>query len=600
MTSSSTPPRCTNHVFLSFRGKDTRKAFTDHLYTALLGSGFRTFRDNDGIERCENVKSELDNAIRESRRHVILPVFYDVDPSQVRKQMGSFAEAFGRHEERFMGETNERKEEYLRKKVEGWRAALREVADLAGMVLQNQADGHEQVLVVLDDVDQRDQFDAIIGMRNWFHPGSKIILTTRHKQLLKANEVYMMHKVERFDDDESLELFSWHAFGQDRPIDCYVEHSKRVVQHYGGLPLALQVLGSLSGKSLNIWENAIRKLAIEIVRRESPKEPGKRSRLWHNNDSFNVLRDKTGTDSIEGLFLDMHVLGEGNCSMTSFGVNNAKRPRFEELSDKSLLADQGNSLKRHCFGFFSWHPINIGVRNSNQVELETDAFARMHKLRLLQLNYVETTRGYKDFPKRLRWLCWHGFPLKSIPRDQVAGIIEFLNLSHSYGLTNNPNFNGLPNLENLILKDCINLVEVHESIGKLGRLVFLNLKGCKNLEKLPSKIGHLTSLEKLILSGCSKLDQLLELGKMKYLTVLHADGTAINRIATTTSEDKSWSSLFWSWGMFKLEPIGNAGAEMINNLGLVDLESMGRLEGLQMKNEEKKIKRKDNSRRAAV
>ncbi|CAL5340860.1 unnamed protein product [Camellia sinensis] len=847
MASSSMPPQCTYHVFLSFRGEDTRKAFTDHLYTALLGSGFRTFRDNDGIGRGENVKSELDNAIRESSSsiivfskdyassrwcldelvmilehkrtsgHVILPVFYDVDPSQVRKQMGNFAEAFGRHEERFMRETNERKKEYLRKKVEEWRAALRKVADLAGMVLQNQADAHEakfiqkivkvigdklnctvlnvapyligigsrvknisswlqdestdvgiaviygmggigkttiakfvydlnferfeassflanvreisersnglirlqrqllsdilkrkkekissvdegiikikdaigckRVLVVLDDVDQRDQFDAIIGMRNWFHPGSKISLTTRHKQLLKANEVYMMHKVERFDDDESLELFSWHAFGQDHPIDCYVEHSKRVVQHCGGLPLALQVLGSsLSGKSLNIWENAIKKLA-----------------------------DKTGED---------------NCSMTSFGVKNAKRPRFEELSNKSLLADQGNSLKRHCFGFFSWNPINIGVRNSNQVELETDAFARMHKLRLLQLNYVETMRGYKDFPKRLRWLCWHGFPLKSIPSDfsieslialdlrnssleqvwkgtKLLGLLKFLNLSHSYGLTNTPNFTGLPNLENLILKDCINLVEVHESIGKLGRLVFLNLKGCKNLEKLPSKIGHLKSLEKLILSGCSKLDQLPELGKMKYLSVLHADGTAINRIATSTSEDKSWSSLFWSWvlkprkstesiyfplaslpgslvslslsncnlsnddlmkslgslsvlqdlnlsenpisslpenikglnmlqslrlsrctrlqslpelpmslemlnidgcsslgmvtnlpnllrslildssdceklvevqGMFKLEPIGNAGTEMINNLGLVDLESMGSLE----------------------
>ncbi|GMP63362.1 hypothetical protein CsSME_00025081 [Camellia sinensis var. sinensis] len=170
MASSSMPPQCTYHVFLSFRGEDTRKAFTDHLYTALLGSGFRTFRDNDGIGRGENVKSELDNAIRESSSsiivfskdyassrwcldelvmilehkrtsgHVILPVFYDVDPSQVRKQMGNFAEAFGRHEERFMRETNERKKEYLRKKVEEWRAALRKVADLAGMVLQNQAD----------------------------------------------------------------------------------------------------------------------------------------------------------------------------------------------------------------------------------------------------------------------------------------------------------------------------------------------------------------------------------------------------------------------------------------------------------------------------
>ncbi|CAL5340862.1 unnamed protein product [Camellia sinensis] len=807
MASSSTPPRCTYHVLLSFRGEDTRKAFTDHLYTALLGSGFRTFRDNDGIERGENVKSELDNAIRESRSsiivfskdyassrwcldelvmilehkrtsgHVILPVFYDVDPSQVRKQMGSFAEAFGRHEERFMGETNERKKEYLRKRVEGWRAALREVSDLAGMVLQNQADGHEakfiqkivkdestdvsiaviygmggigkttiakfvynlnferfeassflanvreisersngliclqrqllsdilkrkkekissvdeviikikdaigckRVLVVLDDVDQRDQFDAIIGMRNWFHPGSKIILTTRHKQLLKANEVYMMHKVERFDDDESLELFSWHAFGQDHPIDCYVEHSKRVVQHCGGRPLALQVLGSsLSGKSLNIWENAIKKLVAipdsqilkklkisydslqddhdqnlflhiscffigkgkdftirildecgfyptvgiqnlidrclltineqnklmmhqllrdmgrEIVRQESPKELGKRSRLWHNNDSFNVLRDKTGTDSIEGLFLDMHVLGEDNCSMTSFGVNNAKRPRFEELSNKSLLADQGNSLKRHCFGFFSWHPINIGVRNSNQVELETDAFARMRKLRLLQLNYVETTRGL------------------------IA-----------LGLRN------------------ISLEQVWKGTKLLGLLKFLNLS-CKNLEKLPGKIGHLSSLEKLILSGCSKLDQLPELGKMKYLTVLHADGTAINRIATTTNlnlsenpisslpesikglnvlqslrlsrctrlqslpelpmslemlnidgcsslgmvtnlpnllrylilDSSDCKKLVEVQGMFKLEPIGNAGAEMIYNLGLVDLESMGSLDGL--------------------
>ncbi|CAL5401871.1 unnamed protein product [Camellia sinensis] len=234
MASSSTPPRCTYHVFLSFRGEDTRKAFTDHLYTALLGSGFRTFRDNDGIERGENAKSELDNAIRESRSsiivfskdyassrwcldelvmilehkrtsgHVILPVFYDVDPSQVRKQMGSFAEAFGRHEERFMGETNERKKEYLRKKVGGWRAALREVADLAGMVLQNQADGHEYTM---------DQLDAVLGMRDWF------------------SQVYLVHKVENLNYNESLELFSWHAFGKNCPIDDFIEDSERMVQY---------------------------------------------------------------------------------------------------------------------------------------------------------------------------------------------------------------------------------------------------------------------------------------------------------------------------------------------------------------------------------
>jgi hypothetical protein len=56
----------------------------------------------------------------------VLPVFYDVDPSQVRKQTGSFAAAFVEHEKHF-------KEEMER--VNGWRIALKEVADLAGMVL---------------------------------------------------------------------------------------------------------------------------------------------------------------------------------------------------------------------------------------------------------------------------------------------------------------------------------------------------------------------------------------------------------------------------------------------------------------------------------
>lgn len=57
---------------------------------------------------------------------MVLPVFYGVDPSEVRWQTGSFKKAFGRHEERF-------KEEM----VQEWRAALKEVADFAGFNLPN-------------------------------------------------------------------------------------------------------------------------------------------------------------------------------------------------------------------------------------------------------------------------------------------------------------------------------------------------------------------------------------------------------------------------------------------------------------------------------
>jgi hypothetical protein len=50
-------------------------------------------------------------------------------------------------------------------------------------------------VLILDDVDQLDQFNAIIGMPEWFCPGSKIIITTRHQCLLRASEVSVMFKL---------------------------------------------------------------------------------------------------------------------------------------------------------------------------------------------------------------------------------------------------------------------------------------------------------------------------------------------------------------------------------------------------------------------
>ena len=149
--------RCRYHAFLSFRGEDTRKGFTDHLYRALELAGIHTFRDDDEIERGANIAAELHKAIQESQvsiivlskdyassrwclgelanimarettdGHMVIPVFYQVDPSDVRKQTGCFAQAFAKHEDRF--------EEAM---VKEWRQALRDVADLGGMVLGDQ------------------------------------------------------------------------------------------------------------------------------------------------------------------------------------------------------------------------------------------------------------------------------------------------------------------------------------------------------------------------------------------------------------------------------------------------------------------------------
>ncbi|KAI8532383.1 hypothetical protein RHMOL_Rhmol11G0211000 [Rhododendron molle] len=157
-SSSSSKPKfkCRYDIFLSFRGLDTRKKFTDHLYNALKHEGFATFRDDDEIERGEDIKSELRKAIENSRMsvivlsknyanstacllevqtileqckksdHFVLPVFYEVDPWEIKEQAKNLD--FGR-------------KEVAVEKVKGWSAALKEVASIAGMVSQNQSNG---------------------------------------------------------------------------------------------------------------------------------------------------------------------------------------------------------------------------------------------------------------------------------------------------------------------------------------------------------------------------------------------------------------------------------------------------------------------------
>ncbi|CAL9024377.1 unnamed protein product [Prunus brigantina] len=144
-------------VFVSFRTEDTGNNFTDHLYTALDQKGIVTFR-HDALERGKPISPEIQKSIRESRFSIVVfsrsyacsnrcldelvgilecmkskgqtvfPVFYDVDPSDVRKQKGCFEKAFCEHKQYFMD------------KVESWRDALKEAANLSGWDLKNKSE----------------------------------------------------------------------------------------------------------------------------------------------------------------------------------------------------------------------------------------------------------------------------------------------------------------------------------------------------------------------------------------------------------------------------------------------------------------------------
>ncbi|RYR15446.1 hypothetical protein Ahy_B04g072193 isoform A [Arachis hypogaea] len=139
---------CTYKVFLSFRGEDTRKGFTSHLYTALVNRGITTYIDDKNLHKGDLISDELLKAIEESMFAVIVlspnyasstwcldelhkivecnnylglqivAVFYHVKPCDVRHQIGAFEEAFKKHELRF-GKEGDR--------VRRWRNALTQV-----------------------------------------------------------------------------------------------------------------------------------------------------------------------------------------------------------------------------------------------------------------------------------------------------------------------------------------------------------------------------------------------------------------------------------------------------------------------------------------
>uniref|UniRef100_A0A0A0LLB5 NB-ARC domain-containing protein n=1 Tax=Cucumis sativus TaxID=3659 RepID=A0A0A0LLB5_CUCSA len=102
----------------------------------------------------------------------------------------------------------------------------------------------KKILLILDDVDTSEQLEALAGGRDWFGPRSMVIATTRNKHLLAIHEFDILQSVKGLNDDEALELFSWHAFKTSCPSSDYLDLSKRVVRYCKGLPLALEVVGS--------------------------------------------------------------------------------------------------------------------------------------------------------------------------------------------------------------------------------------------------------------------------------------------------------------------------------------------------------------------
>ena len=96
----------------------------------------------------------------------------------------------------------------------------------------------------------------------FFGPGTRIIVTTRDKHLLKRYGENNVYEVEKLNHEEALQLFNRKAFKENQDQDDdYEDLSNDVVKYAHGLPLALEVLGSfLYGRHRDEWFETICRL----------------------------------------------------------------------------------------------------------------------------------------------------------------------------------------------------------------------------------------------------------------------------------------------------------------------------------------------------
>ncbi|KAK9058311.1 hypothetical protein SSX86_023152 [Deinandra increscens subsp. villosa] len=311
--------------------------------------------------------------------------------------------------------------------------------------------------------------------------------------------------------------------GKDREFTEYVLKACGICKSSGIKILINRCLLNVDSSDILVMHQLLQDMGRDIVRQESPKKPWKRSILWRHEECLDVLQNRQGATMIQGLVLDMRTF-EKETSEESSSANTQKFG-FSSYSSLNWVHKLLLSVLWWLFGWVS--AMRLSSRKTKG-DFDTLALSEMRNLRLLQLNYVQLSGSYKNFPQGLRWLCMHGFPLSYIPYDlQMENLValdmsnsklqqlwkkpkmlrslKLLNLSSCHELARVGHFSGLPLLERLKLAGCTSLVEVCESIGGCHKLEVLDLSKCNKLKELPRSIGKLKNLTQLLIDGCSKV-----------------------------------------------------------------------------------------------
>ncbi|CAI0421213.1 unnamed protein product [Linum tenue] len=682
---STTRPRpaLKYEVFLSFRGPDVRTTFADSLYHFLVHSKIRTFYDDEELRKGDKIAPSLVQAIQESKiyipilsqgyasskwcleelslmveslnrnqGHILLPVFYFVEPRDVRRQERSYySRAFLQHSRKYDAETTKEWKEALQfvGQLKGWHVTesdrqgavidnifsqvwshlmgsykietdeligiesrvkeVRDLLDLDGerlkmvgihgmggigkttiskavynevssrferscflediretllkndgvVTLQNKiissilrhdsrvGDTSEgihiirdkvckyKVFIVLDDVDERFEFEKILGKLQDYFFGSRFIVTTRDKRVLEFLEGCTLFEAKLMSHNDSFKLFGKHAFRMDDPPEENADLCEEFVKIAAGLPLALKVIGSfLFRKEKRIWREKLEEL------KERPFSNGVHEIL---KISYNDL-----TSTEKEIFLDIACFFIGKSKELPFymwtdckfypesGVNNLifksliKVNESNEFEMHDLIKDLGRAIvqaeniqqpwKRSRIwsndealdmlengqGNDKVEALRIDMGDRDVRKLTEEGFRKLSGVRFLQVRHCNMTG---DFSKMLPNTLWLQLRFcRSIPDDVNLKKVAILDLKGSY-----------------LRDDWRGWQRAKE--GK--KLKVVNLEGCSGLVKAPD-LSSCRGLEVINVEGCYYMGGELHIGNFKNLKRLSLLGSKISAL----------------------------------------------------------------------
>ncbi|XP_048136641.1 disease resistance protein RPV1-like [Rhodamnia argentea] len=417
-----------------------------------------------------------------------------------------------------------------------------------------------KVLIVLDDVDDKEQLKSLAEKGNWFGSGSRIIVTTRNRSVLMAEgevigEVLAKkptkistYEVQEMEFEHALMLFSRHAFRRDSPPYHYASLSENVVSTLGKLPLALEVTGSfLSGKSEALWVDTCKKLQkappMEVQRTlmiTYERLDDAQKQVFLDIACFFVNKDRTYPfymwdecgyyphNAIEALFLmSLIKIKDDNTFWMHDQVrdlgreivhqenskNPCKRSRVWNHEEALNILKRKERFKLFAFNLHMWTSWCFHCRGSRKIEalslgyrgdvVTQDEVANLRNLRFFEGNGVFLAGDFNNLLSRLTWLSW-----RCCPYEFVA-----------------TNFH----LPNLVILD-VSCSDISEKwigwnhIRAASKLKVLDLSYCNYLMRTPD-LSMLVSLERLILEGCCNLVEIdASIGKLEHLTTLNLKG----------------------------------------------------------------------------